>query len=130
MSTIDDAIYQILTTNSGVVALASNRVYPNVLPQGVTYPAISFQIISETPEYSHEGDSNLNLARVQFDCYATTQTGVRAVADALRSALTGLRTTVDNVRIGSSFLVNTLSNYEDALRVYRMTRDFMMTYSV
>ena len=129
MATIDDALYELSKADSGLAALISDRVYPDLLPEGVTFPAMTFQEISLTPIYSQDGDSHLDTSRYQFDCYAVTRSGSRAVADALRSLLSGKRTSQSGFAIHSAFLANALSGYETGLNAWRYTVDYMISYS-
>lgn len=79
----------VLEASAGVTALVAQRIYPVTLPQGVTLPAIRYQVVDDVPELSHSGGSNLAQVRVQLTVCATTYAGAEAVARALRGALHG-----------------------------------------
>lgn len=127
--TIDDALYSLISGDAGVAALISDRVYPDLLPEKVTFPAMTYQEISLTPTVSHDGDSHLDESRYQFDCYAATRSGARAIADALRTLLSGKRTSQPGFVIHSAFLANALSGYETGLNAWRYTVDYLISYS-
>jgi hypothetical protein len=74
---------------SGVNALVSTRKAANQLPQGTTYPALVYTVISATPEpnldYAH--DAQLVRARVQINPLAKSIAEVKAIHAAVRAAL-------------------------------------------
>lgn len=78
-----------LTADATVAAKISTRLYPMVLPQGVTYPAATYQMIYAERDYTHDGPSGLVEARVQFDLYAKTYKEVDAIRKAFIAALNG-----------------------------------------
>lgn len=108
-----------------VFGLVGERIYPVVLPQDVTYPAVRYARVSGMREYSHDGDSGLVDARSQWDCYAETWIDARALATALIGALSGKRLG----DIQAIHLESQRDLYEDdvssaAARVYRVSIDF------
>jgi hypothetical protein len=128
-ATIDDAVYHELSQHAGLAALVSDRIYPDELPEGCIFPAVRFGEASLAPTYSHDGDSNLDATRMQFDCYAATRTGARAVANQVRNALTGHKMAYQNVAISSGFAENALSGYDDGLQKWRYIIDITLQYS-
>lgn len=70
-----------------LVVLEADRVYPEVLPELPTLPAMVAQEISRVPGYSHSGDSGLDEVLMQFSCWGNSPLEAKQVADALRLAL-------------------------------------------
>jgi|SRR5688572_2577699 len=103
MPSAEAALYSLLTTGSPnpVAALVGTRVYPLVLPQGVSYPAIRVQRIS-TPRSQYrtmDGRAGYASPRMQVDAYALTHAGAIAVAQAIYAMLEGYHATVGGLRI-------------------------------
>lgn len=103
MPSAESAIYSLLTTGSPnpVAALVADRVYPLILPQPPTLPAIRFQRIS-TPRSQYrtmDGQANYASPRIQIDCWDLTFDGVLALGEAVYSLLEGFNGTVDGLRI-------------------------------
>jgi len=77
-----------LIAQTGITDLVSNRVYAaNPLPENVTLPAISFftrggSSIAEVP--------TIIMPSVQFNCWASSNTGAREIYRALYDELNGL----------------------------------------
>jgi len=87
---IETDIINRLSTFPGLIALLGTRVYPLILPQTPTLPAITYQKISGVREQAHSGDSSLQHPRYQFSCWALTYGAAWAVAEQVRLALQGL----------------------------------------
>lgn len=86
MISIEEALFRYLSGYAGLSELVGDRIYPDVLPQKVTMPAVKHQRIDTPREYSHSGDSNLAHPRFQFSGFALTKPAAKAVADQIRAA--------------------------------------------
>ena len=83
---LQTALVAIKSANATLNNLIGTRSHPNVLPQGVTLPAVRFQEISRVfPDYAFAGRPQLANIRVQIDGYAATS----ALRTTLRTALFG-----------------------------------------
>lgn len=56
---------------------AGARIYPNALPQGVALPAIRYVLVSDPPEHTHSGESQLKHPKYQLDCVADGDEGYK-----------------------------------------------------
>lgn len=75
----------------GVADLIGDRIYPNVLPQGATYPAASMRMVSPGIDYLLTGESGWHQARVQLNVVATSSTQALQVASEIRARVSGHR---------------------------------------
>jgi hypothetical protein len=110
----ENDIYTALASGSPLPTSAGVRVYPVLMPQGVTMPAIRYQRVGVVPTSSLDGDSGKDLVRFQIDCFAGTYAAVKALAVEVRAALTA---------IGALF-VSDIDGYEDDTKLYRETLDY------
>jgi hypothetical protein len=69
--------------------LVSNKVYPLVMPQKASLPAIVYSRIANNPQNVLEGGATLDQIRFQVDTYATTFFAARLLAAQVRSAMEG-----------------------------------------
>jgi hypothetical protein len=84
----DNPLRAHLLADSALEDLVDTRIYPLTLPQNPTYPAIRYQRISRRPVHVKPGIVwPIANPRWQFDCYASTYSSARAVADALKESL-------------------------------------------
>lgn len=125
---LETGIFAQLQADAGVGALAGDRIYPILMPQESTLPAITYQRISTRDSYAHDGVQCLSKVRMQFDCYAETLLAAEAVAAAVRASLDGQRATWGAVSILASFRVNEQSFYDPTVEAYRMSDDYMITF--
>ena len=79
-------VYNILSNNAALTALISTRLNPIRIPQETTFPAVSYQLISEIPTPTKSGHSHTEFARVQINAYGTTLSSAQSVASAIRTA--------------------------------------------
>lgn len=131
MATMEAALVSLLTTGSPnpVSDIVGTRVYPDVLPQGVTYPAIRYARIS-TPRYrDFSGPAGRARPRFQIDCYGTGKADVLSLAAAVRAVLDGYAGTSATVRIDASAAEDEGGSYEDDVEVYRERIDFIFSHT-
>lgn len=89
---LETKLYSLLSSDAGVIALCSTRIYPLVAPQEAAMPLIVYTRVSSGREYSLTGYSNLENPRMQIDCYGTTYSETKALAEAVTTALRGATT--------------------------------------
>ena len=97
MANIGKAIQTILASDSGVSALVSTRIYPDRLPQNVTYPAIVFEHNGERSDEHMGGLSGLADSYFDVFCWAKSRLATVDLADAVRLALSRYNGTAGGV---------------------------------
>jgi hypothetical protein len=124
--TIGAKIYSALSGASGITTLTSTRIYPVILPQTPTYPAISYQRISNTGQ---QGSTALRETRYQINCWAATYAAAQNLATAVKTALEEYTATATSPRIKMSLVVNEIDDYDDEADVYRVIVDMILITS-
>ena len=84
---IEEDLYSHLSTYAGLTALVGDRVYPVAAPQGIKPPFCVFLKVSNQRQYSHQGFSNLEQARLQVSCYADDPLEAKQVAAQVTAAM-------------------------------------------
>ncbi len=120
---IEEALYTHLISHAGLTAIVGNRIYPVLLPQDVTFPAVTYQRISTVREYAQEGPSGLAHPRFQFSCWAETYEEAKAVAEQIRFALSGYKGTINNVRIDAVYIEDDNDIYDPETNIYHVALD-------
>lgn len=133
MADMEKAIKSILVADATVLALVSTRVYPNWVPQGASMPAISFNQVSGIRDYSMDGADGMAQTLYQIDCWATTYSETRDLADAVRGALSAYSGTIAGVTIDVAFLqdendVPEYSKQSDVAKRYGKSLDFTIWF--
>lgn len=86
---IEKALTYKVTQNAGVIAVISTRFYPIALPQTVTLPAATYQLISGVPIGKHDSKTVLPKSIVQITCWGTTFAEIVSVDKAIKDAIDG-----------------------------------------
>ncbi len=126
--TIQEAIRTYLMTVVPVTALIGNRMYDIALPAQVMLPAISYFVVSEPGNYTHQGSSHLRDIRMQFSCWGKTYATARAVVTQVLTALEAYTGTLSGLPIGHCLLANIRDVPEPEANVYHIAVDFMIGY--
>jgi len=88
---VEAAVYDILSSDSGVTSLVggarSPRIYQLAVPQGKSMPAIVYQQISSVEEITCDGPADPRDDRFQIASWADDPDVARAVAEAVRTAM-------------------------------------------
>lgn len=136
MPSLEAAIVARLAATNAVVAIVDGRVYANVLPQGVAYPAVRYQRISTPRLKSLSGPTGRARPRFQIDCYGERHSEVLALSEAIRGALDGFvglvpigsGATPPTVQIDASSAEDEEGGYEDDVRVHHQRLDFILSH--
>jgi len=86
---IGEALFDKVTSDSDVTALIGTRMYPNVIPQDATLPALAYQQISRPGSMAHDGAPGYAWPRYQITAQAQTYDEVDDLTNKVRIALDG-----------------------------------------
>jgi hypothetical protein len=89
--TIETALFSYLSTKPEITALVNTRIYATIAPSSVTFPFITFKILSEASEHDMGGAVGLTRVLVQLDAWAYEVSERQAIAEALRNVLDGFK---------------------------------------
>lgn len=133
---LEEGLIDYLLTDSSLMALVGNgdspltcRIYPMLLPQNYTAPAMTYQRVSGQRLQNLSGPSGRAMPRIQFDIYANTYTSARAVGEKLRAALDGYSGTMGTVSVGQCTIETDFDGYAQDTDIYRITMDFMFSHT-
>jgi len=110
-------------------SIPAARIYPIVLPQKPTFPAITYQDISTVRDRTAQGPSGLAFARIQFDCWAAAAPGApgyasaKALLAAVRAALDGFTGNRAGVEIQDASMEGDRSSFNAGLHAYLSSAD-------
>jgi len=106
------------TGHPGLAALIGARFYLMRLPQDPTLPAVTYQKIGGTPEYSHDQGS-VPEPRIQFTTWAETYSDATAVSNQVILAVDawGL------VMVGAAFVELEIDLTEPTTGIYQIVQD-------
>lgn len=119
-----------------VTAGSVTRLYPILLPQGITLPSIVYSLITEGTDYHMQGPSGLVQVRMQIDCWALTADAAVALANLVKDRLSGLRGTVafgsespqEEIIIRGVFHDQGRDDYDPIPKLYRRQCDYLIWF--
>ena len=120
-----------------IMGLISTRMYPQVLPQGVVYPAVRFYRASTDENRVFEGPGGKERARVTIESWAETYAEARSLAAAIRARIDGLAAIIGsgNTRVTSCYLDNEIDASDPEAGVigtqgaYGVTQDYIIAHT-
>lgn len=128
---IETALRAHLANHSGLAALVGGRIYPLILPQDPALPAVTYQKVSESSEYIHDGVSSIRKGRLQLDCWAATYATAKAVAAQVKASLhrfSGVLGGAGGVQVGGAWIEDETDFYEPDPPIYRVSVDVRLIY--
>lgn len=87
---IESTLFDLLTDDAGVAALVSTRVWPSVLPQNPTLPAIVYQEARTNTRVMADGDSGGRESRFLLSAWATSYGVAKDCKAAVVAAINGV----------------------------------------
>lgn len=89
--TVEETLRQTLLADSAVSALLGTRVYPLLIPQDATLPAVAYNKYLGVMQFLHGGAMKPEVAYIQLTCVANTYSEAKQVQEAIRNAIDGKR---------------------------------------
>jgi len=114
---IESLIYTVLTGNATVARKVNTRVYPVVMPQDVTLPAVSYQRVSADPVNHLQGYSGLKNAHIVINAWARNYDDVKGLASDIHAAMNAAVTF-------KCILTNELDGYDPDVSLYVISHDY------
>lgn len=105
-TTIETALFTILTGDATVTGLVGKSVYPNLVPQGAQMPAITYQQITSLREHVMTDTLGIVASWYQINCWAESYSEARELSEAVRIALADYSGTVSSRDIKAILLEN------------------------
>lgn len=113
---------------TGVYATTASRIYPRVLPQNPTLPAIVLNLISDRPHDDISGNAGLFTAEIQVDIFAETPASAIALSEKVRLLLQAYSGTKLSIVIRGIYLENTTDDFMEEVVNFRQIISFSVWY--
>jgi hypothetical protein len=109
-------------------AVGLQRVFPVILKQGENKPSIVYNLVSDNTDHVTEGPSGLVTARYQIDCWSLLQDTSSELDRLVKDRLDGYSGPMGAIDVQGVFSETGWTGYEDASKLFRATRDYMIHY--
>jgi len=132
MKDIRPALRAFLLADAGIAAIVATRVFPIKLPQGTKTASIVYTRISGAGIYHMGGESGLSMPRYQIDSWAPNGDAATTLANLIKDRLSGYRGVMGSggaaVTVQGVFMAAEMEDYDDAVQMSRMSRDYFIDY--
>lgn len=118
----------LLLADGTIAGIVSARVYPDIFPQGATFPGIVYQRISGVRDYTLAGPDGLCVARMQVTCWSTTRAASKSLAEAVRKCLAGYSGTMTSTVVQFVRQLDEIDGFESDPELYRTDADYEVYY--
>lgn len=127
---IADNLYTYLAAQSAITSIVSTRIYPIILPQKPTYPAVTYSEDDSNYTESFVGQTDHVQSIFQLDAWATTYAGATTLGEAIRTSLQNTSGSFGGITIQRcTVLSGPISVYEDSVEAYRQTYIFSIWHN-
>lgn len=129
MSQVEEAIYSILSADSGVMAAVGNRIGHVWITQGESLPALAFSRVHTEANQPMNMRPGLFAPVFRFDSWARTDTEAAATIEAVREALEAYQGEVAGVRIGGVLFEDRMSFRDPDTQFFKETLDLKVLHN-
>lgn len=116
--TIEEALFEYVTTCPPIHALIENRFYPVVAPQADVLPLATYQRIDASRERAASGPTGAVEAVYNVSCWAKTYPEAKALARTLRNELDGAPGPWGDVEVGLVQADDTRDDFNGDLQLF------------
>jgi hypothetical protein len=98
-ATLDEGLFDHLTSYAGLSALVGTRIHPDYFPEEEQLPAIAYALEDDRSMHTQQGPSSLRQAIYRLDVWADTVAETTEVMRLLCEALDGYRGSFKDIPI-------------------------------
>ncbi len=127
----EETLYTHLINAAEVKAIVQDRIYPLMIPQNKSLPAVTYQKISGERLHSLQGDTGYTTPVFQISARAETYAQCKALAQEIRLCLqnfTGQMGGTDGLNIGAVLMLGEVEGYEPDTGGWYSHMDFQFHY--
>lgn len=105
---------------------AGTRVYPHILPQSPTYPAVTYQQVSAVRTHAMGNTGPVVRVRMQVNLWGRTYAEARTLASETLARLGRFADTIGTTRVLDVLLDNEFDTYESETQTRRVVQDYTL----
>lgn len=127
----NQAIYERLIADAALAVIVGDRIYPQVAPQDVEKPYVTYRIVAFVDSENMEGSDDMPMRRYEFTSHAELYDDAREIVAAIRTSLQafqGMMGTCDIDSIQFSDGDAGSDSYDDDEKLHQTTIDFRVFY--
>lgn len=126
---IEVGLAALLNTTPAIQAICGARIYPVALLPNASYPALTFQLISATPDPTFD-TSGFQRWRIQFDCFGEAYADASGLRKALIKTLNGYQGLLsDGTNLQNAEFLQLIDFFNDNARIFRCMVEFYLYFT-
>ncbi len=102
-ATLDEGLFDHLTSHAGLSARVGTRIHPDYFPEDEQLPAIAYALEDDRSMHTQQGPCGLRLAIYRLDVWADTAAETTEVMRQLCEALDGYRGSFKDIPVVGAF---------------------------
>jgi hypothetical protein len=115
---LNNALYTLLTTNTGLTAIVGTKVFPLIIPANTVLPAIVIER-DFMPEYTSDG-AGMNESNIEITVLSSSYNQSIQIAVLIDGILNSFRGTASNIPIVDSRLVSCTEGYQEEAYIQKL----------
>lgn len=123
-----EGLFSVLTSDSAITGIVGDRVYPLLMPQSGTIPAIVYSQIGRREDVSLCSADGKIRATIQIDSYSKQYRTSKMLADAVRSVLVDFTGAMGDARVATVILDQELDLDDPEPGLFRVSQTFFIWY--
>ncbi len=128
MATLDEGIFDYLTSYSGLAALIGTRLHPDYFSEDEELPAIAYSLEDDRSMATQQGPSALRQAIYRFDIWANSVANVMAVMKQMCAALDGYRGPFKDIPVVGAFFDGAGRSRDPDTQTFNVSMRFTIHY--
>lgn len=129
MALLEEALVSALKAHAGLEALVVERIFPVMVPQGTTLPAVSYRRVSGPRIHAMVADPGLASPRIQVDAWGATYASAKAVAAQVIDCLQRWSGTVETVSVQDTYFQGDQDIYDPDTERWQVSMDFIVWHN-
>lgn len=125
---IDEALLHLIKINTAVITHIGDDIYPGVVPESITGPAIRYVVNDAPSEWTGSGVSEEKAANAQIDIFHHKYASAKSVSNVLIKDLHLYKGTIADNRIHYLEVLDSDLLFDEKTREYRITLTLLIKY--
>ncbi len=127
-TTLDEGIFDHLTTHPGLAALIGTRLHPDYFPEDEELPAVAYSLEDDRSMPTQQGPSALRQATYRFDIWADTAAEAMGVMKHMCEAMDGYRGSFKDIPVVGMFFDGAGRSRDPDTQMFNVSMRFTIHY--
>ncbi len=118
------AVRRLLLNNISITGMIGQKVYGNVIPQGVLETAVKLQVMNVEPSDTKDGRSELDVYFLQVTIFSPSAEDASELDEKIRDVIDRYRGVVAGVDVEHIVFITSKTGWDDDAKEHRVDTDY------